>query len=292
MKLKKYINSVNLNQNTNFPYLVLNVVNGNSYPRNPGFRVMHWHEDIQFIYVLDGEIEVVTLEDRIPLHKGDGFFINKNIVHLVNKVDACHYNSFIFPDYFLRFYIGGPCDEIVGQIIGNIHIPVYHITNTREHQPILHALEKLSSLEQNKSHLYPYEVLSTLTNLWLEFCRVISITEIQTDKKNSPISNRMAIFLQCIESHYSEDLTLEMIAASANVSKSECLRCFKASLQTTPYKYLMEYRLSQAADLLKNTDRSIEQIANAVGFAQISHFGKCFREKTGLSPSAYRKTIF
>lgn len=292
MQSKEYINSINLNQNTNFPYLVLNVVNGNSYPRNPGFRVMHWHEDIQFIYVLDGEIEVVTLEDRIALHKGEGFFINKNVVHLVNKVDACHYNSFIFPDYFLRFYIGGPADEIVGHIIGNIHIPVYHITNTSKHQPILHVLEKLSSLEQSKSSLYPYEVLCTLTTLWLEFCRIIPTAKLQTAKKNSPISNRMAIFLQYIELHYSEDLTLDMIAGSANVSKSECLRCFKASLQTTPYKYVMEYRLSKAADLLKNTDQSIEQIANAVGFAQISHFGKCFREKTGLSPSTYRKTIF
>ena len=97
MNHDKYINSVNLNQNTNFPYLVLNVINGNSYPRNPGFRVMHWHEDIQFIYVLDGEIEIATLESRTVLHKGDGFFINKSVVHLVDKVDACHYNSFIFP---------------------------------------------------------------------------------------------------------------------------------------------------------------------------------------------------
>ena len=77
MKQNEYINSVNLNQNTNFPYLVLNVFNGNSFPRNPGFRVMHWHEDIQFIYVLNGEIEVVTLENCISLQKGEGIFINK-----------------------------------------------------------------------------------------------------------------------------------------------------------------------------------------------------------------------
>ena len=111
MKQNEYINSVNLNQNTNFPYLVLNVINGNSYPRNPGFRVMHWHEDIQFIYVLEGDIEVVTLENRTLLHKGEGFFINKNVVHLVDKVDACHYNSFIFP-----------------------------IADTKENQPILRTL--------------------------------------------------------------------------------------------------------------------------------------------------------
>ncbi len=47
-----YINSVNLNIDTDFPYLVLDVADGSAYPRNPGFGVMHWHEDLQFIYVL------------------------------------------------------------------------------------------------------------------------------------------------------------------------------------------------------------------------------------------------
>lgn len=54
----QYINSVNLNNDTDFPYLVLDVVNENACPRNPGFQVMHWHEDLQFIYVLEGKIEV------------------------------------------------------------------------------------------------------------------------------------------------------------------------------------------------------------------------------------------
>lgn len=289
MKQDNYINSVNLNQHTNFPYLVLNVYNGNSYPRNPGFRVMHWHEDVQFIYVLEGEIEVGTLENRTTLQQGDGLFINKNVVHLVDKVDACHYNSFIFPDYFLRFYIGSPADQIVSQIIGNKAFPVIPLSNTTENQPLLHTLKKLAALEQNKTALYPYEVLSTLSVLWLELCRAIHITENETHTKNNQVSDRMATFLQYIALHYKDDITLEMLAKSANVSKSECLRCFKTTLQITPYKYLMEYRLSKAADLLKNTDKMIETISSDVGFSHVSHFGKCFREKTGLSPSEYRK---
>lgn len=60
-----FINSVNLNINTDFPYLVLDVINDKSYPRNPGFQVMHWHEDLQFIYVLNGIIEVRTLDNAI-----------------------------------------------------------------------------------------------------------------------------------------------------------------------------------------------------------------------------------
>jgi transcriptional regulator GlxA family with amidase domain len=49
------------------------------------------------------------------------------------------------------------------------------------------------------------------------------------------------------------------------------------------------YRLSKAAQLLKNTDMSIGDICADVGFQQMSHFGKCFREKTGLSPRDYRR---
>ena len=99
---------------------------------------------------------------------------------------------------------------------------------------------------------------------------------------------RMQKFLQYINEHYGEDVSLDKLAGSANVSKSECLRCFKTSMQTTPYKYLTEYRLSKAAELLKNSDEPIGNIADSVGFRQVSHFGKCFKEKTGLSPREYR----
>lgn len=190
-------NSVNLREGTDFPYLALNVIDGNSYPRNPGFQVMHWHEDLQFICVL-------------------------------------------------------------------------------------------SDLEQQKTPLYVYEVLTTLCMLWLELCRVVTLP--QTEPPQNVTEERMTLFLRCIEQHYAEPISLAALAESAHVSKSECLRCFKASLQTAPYQYLMEYRLSKAAELLCNTDLPISEVAARVGFSQASHFGKCFREKTGMPPRAYRKS--
>ena len=98
----------------------------------------------------------------------------------------------------------------------------------------------------------------------------------------------MQAFLGYIEKNYGEEISLEQLSKSGNVSKSECLRCFKTSMQTTPYKYITEYRLSQAAILLRSTNMPIGDIASNVGFRQISHFGKCFREKTGYSPREYR----
>ena len=98
----------------------------------------------------------------------------------------------------------------------------------------------------------------------------------------------MQNFLQYIEENYTENISLEELSKSANVSKSECLRCFKKSLNTTPYKYIMEYRLSKAANMLRYSDKPIGNIAIDVGFNQMSHFGKCFKEKTGYSPKQYR----
>ena len=288
MQMKnKYINSVNLNLHTDFPYLVLNVENDTSYPRNPGFRVMHWHEDLQFIYVISGTICVKTLEEEEILSAGEGIFINKNVVHLVDKIDTCKYKSFLFPDYFLSFYQSSPAEKLTHDITDNASVTLTVLYDKKEWcRKVLDILRELVVIEENeKDDLYSYEVLSRLSSLWLVMLRNLSRTE-QMPENVTSIRTRK--FLQFIAAHYSEDVTLDELAGSAGVSKSECLRCFKTALQTTPYKYLMDYRLSKAARLLKETDLPVSEIAIQTGFNGQSYFGKCFKEKMNLSPSEYR----
>ena len=95
-----YINSVNLNAGSDFPYLVLDVWGDQSYPRNPGFQVMHWHEDLQFIYVLDGEIEIKTLDTSVRVNKDSGIFINKNVIHLLNNLFCATIKALFSPTIF------------------------------------------------------------------------------------------------------------------------------------------------------------------------------------------------
>lgn len=284
---QRFLNSINLNAETDFPYLVLNVIGESSYPRNPGFQVMHWHEDLQFIYVHSGKIELKTLEAAMEIEAGSGVFINKNIVHLIKQREQCHYNSFLFPDYFLKFYFGSPAEHIVDSIVEGTDLPFCHLSaRTGEWEDALSILRQLSAVEKKKTDLYTYEVLVLLSALWLALRRQIHPP---IGRQREPLHTRMRLFLQYIEKHYQEGISLKMLADSANVSKSECLRCFKESLQTTPYQYLTEYRLSKAVSLLENTEKTIGEIAESVGFHQASHFGKCFKEKTGYSPREYRK---
>lgn len=316
-----YINSVNLNAETDFPYLVMEIINNQSFPRNPGFRVMHWHEDVQFLYVLDGEIAVRTLETRTPVEPGQAVFINKNVVHMIEHDAPCHYYSFVFPDVFLRFYTGSPASKLVDRVIENSSLPVYLFTqenswceNVFSELKALIALEKIkkehswittekekaktakkSDAEKNTAErakgndagdeYYPYEVLTRLSSLWLTFGKNITLPD---TKSADALNARMQMFLRYIEAHYAEEITLEQIAASASVSVSECTRCFKKTTAMTPYRYLMEYRLARASELLLKTDRAVSIIALDCGFRQTSHFGKLFREKTGCSPREYR----
>ncbi|MDO4294358.1 MAG: AraC family transcriptional regulator [Eubacteriales bacterium] len=287
---ENYINSVNLNIGTEFPYLVLDVINDKAFPRNPGFQVMHWHEDLQFIFVLTGSIEVRTLDTSVQIRAGEGIFINKNVVHnVVRRPENCHYNSFLFPSCFLEFYAGSPAKDFVDSITTNEQLTFIHFTAALDwHREITDQLRQLSQLEKNKTELYVYEVLVRLSSLWLTMRKHVILPRKQ---RESIVHLRMQKILRFIEAHYSEDISLADLSICANISKSECSRCFKLSMNTTPYKYLTEYRLSKAAQLLKKTDEPIGNIAAAVGFHQMSHFGKCFREKTGCSPKAYREMV-
>ena len=285
---EQYINSVNLNLHTDFPYLVLNVEGNRSYPLNPGFRVMHWHEDLQFIYVLEGSVCVKTLDEEEIISAGEGIFINKNVVHLVEQVSSCRYKSFLFPEHFISFYPIAPAAKLTSSITDNsgISLVVLYESQSWCHSA-LDILRNLVTLEEKKDNLYPYTVLANLVSLWQIMLKNVSSA---TSAPVTKAAIRMRNMLQYIEAHFSEDISLDALAKSASISKSEALRCFKDTIQTTPLKYLTDLRLSKAARLLTESDLPINEISSMTGFNQQSYFGKCFKEKMGCSPSEFRSS--
>lgn len=287
MKKEKAINSINLNNDTDFPYLVLDVDNDVACPQNPGFQVMHWHEDLQFIYVLSGTAKVRTLDQVVQIAAGEGLFINRNVILDVGRLGSCHYKSFLFPAYFLEFYTGSPVNVFVDRIVNSTQLPLFLFNSEVSWcGPVLSVLQKLTALEKHKTEYYAAEVLVCLSEMGLTMIKNMTLAP---DKTEYPVKHRMQKMLKYIEQHYAEDLTLADLASSAGISKSECSRCFRLTMNTTPYQYLIDFRCSKAALLLKNTSESIGNIAADTGFHQISHFGKCFREKTGYSPRAFRE---
>ena len=287
MRESQYINFVNINNKTNFPYFVMDEQMKQVIPEKIRFHIMHYHDDFQFNYVLQGKLHLNTLTDTIAIEAGQGLFINKQVLHQLQPEAGARYITIRFEQHLVEFYQGGPAGKYIKSLAESGSLPFYHFSSSYPwEQQTLGMLQQLIALEQDKSSVYEYEVLTLLSCIWLAMLKNITVA---AAPKESRDAERMAVFLAYIEKHYAEDIALEELAASANVSKSECLRSFRKTMQITPYRYLLEYRLAQADYLLTETDLPIGEIALRVGFNQISYFGKCFKAKTGLNPREYRK---
>lgn len=104
-------------------------------------------------------------------------------------------------------------------------------------------------------------------------------------------AERIKQMVDFIRFHQAEPLTTAQIAASAAISVSECLRCFRRVMDRTPKEYLRQHRIRHAVSLLEQTDQSIARIGAACGFDDMSYFARIFRAERGCTPSEYREKL-
>jgi AraC family transcriptional regulator len=91
-----------------------------------------------------------------------------------------------------------------------------------------------------------------------------------------------------INEHLHLNLTLTEIATELEMSQYYFCRLFKQSIGMTPHQYLIQQRVEQSKQLLKQPETKIIDIAHQCGFANPSHFARCFRQRMGISPQQFR----
>ena len=96
---------------------------------------------------------------------------------------------------------------------------------------------------------------------------------------------------QYIETHWQEPFDLRKTAIAACLSKTYFTKLFRKHTGVTPHEYYTNYKISRLKEKLLDTNLSIAQAFAACNMDYNGHSARVFKEKTGLSPSAYRKTI-
>ena len=313
--MKSYPNDLpvyshNPNHNTSFPLLVLDVRRKVCNPRNEGFCMVHWHEELQFVYVKKGIVRFRLWEKEQELSEGCCMFINSHVLHYITEKEDCAYHSFLIPPRMLGFFDGSIMEKTVEKFSGDPLLAGRAFSSkSQEDQKVLMAVEHLDALyfaKDRPSH-WEYRLSLALAKLWIE---TVDALETENKRAKADLSTkgtffvngvsrfssiqkkdheRIRNFLNFVHGNYNQKISLEEIANAGSVSRAECLRCFKKYTGLSPYKYLQKYRLQAAAAFLETTDKSITDIAMQVQFPSSSAFISAFRKAYGMTPKKYRE---
>lgn len=255
----------------------------------------HWHTELEFVIILQGTVRYYIGEQCHVLHAGEGILINSGTLHSAEPNTGCE-DAVMFAVAFSPEFIMNSKSVIyrksIFPFIENNGIPGIGLYYSIPWQKrILEALDSIRKLEENPGSGYELEYHNLISSAWFEMITNIGEPLSNREKESPPDVRRAKLMIEYIHTHYFEDISIADIAGAANISKSECFRCFRKVIGKKPFEYLIEYRMEQAMKLLSATDKGISIIASDCGFNNHSYFGKKFKKITGCTPNAYRKSF-
>ncbi|MDE7030178.1 MAG: AraC family transcriptional regulator [Lachnospiraceae bacterium] len=260
----------------------------------------HWHDEIEFQYILKGQAYITCAEDNVLASEGDIIFINQKVRHFITPAGA---NGVIYSSVIVNpvFILGLGQIELenkyISPIIANSSFTHLHINSADSLYPqFLTLLQELTTLNQECPPGYELLSKACILQLWtLLYGQLPSRTDAParvTARIANQDAQRAKQAMLYIQDHFMETVTLDDIANSILVSKSECCRCFRRAVGLSPIEYLMKYRIMESAKYMqRKTHESISEIAGAVGFNNTSYFNKIFKKYIGCTPTKYRQSL-
>ena len=255
---------------------------------------IHWHEEMEIIKVLYGTARYVVDFKEYILQEGDILIIPPSSLHYFERYEE---NRFLGVTYIFdqKLIDGGNFDtcssKYINPIFNNdIHLPIHILAGGDHAKSLSMILDKI--LTTHDSHSYAYELNIKIG--FLEFINYFYTNNYYEVYKSHDITNERTTNLIkditiYIEDHYSEKITLEMLANEASISVYYLSHIFRQHTNQTPIEYLNQYRLSTAANMLRTTDNSIMDISFECGFNNVSYFNRAFKAKYNMTPKEYRK---
>ncbi len=257
----------------------------------------HWHEEIELEYIVSGQVYVTCEEENILASQGDLVFINQNVRHFITPVqtDGCLlYSIVVHPTFIFGFGQLELEKKYIAPVLHDSALKHIHIAkDSPDYENYLSEIREILSLNDLREDGYELLTKSVLLRIWYQLYKMsTALVSGSVPKTAVQDEQRVKQAILYIQEHFMETVTLEDIAGSIMVSKSECCRCFKRTLNTTPFEYLMKYRIMESTKRMhRKPQESISEIAGSVGFNNTSYYNKIFRKYMDCTPTEYRNSI-
>ena len=249
----------------------------------------HTHDYVEMVYMCQGETRHTVNGNVISLHQGELLMLGQNAhqsIETAGEKDIA-VNFIVRPAFFSGTlpFLGEeetPLRRFVVSCLTGENEAGYLLFHVAEILPVQNLIENLlfTLLEDvpNKRGI----LQMTMGLLFAQLMNHTEALQFETREQNAVIS-----VLRYLEEHY-RDGSLTEIADRLHYELPSLSRLIRQKTGKNYTELLQEKRLIQAAWLLHNTDKNVDEIANAVGYENLSYFHRLFSARFGKSPKKYR----
>jgi len=261
------------------------------FPEGFNMEEQHYHDLYEIYLLVEGERYVFLNNEAYSLQKGDMFIAEPFVLHSTRNLE---------PKYLKRYLINISQDALLSILSQDEVKDLFKHFSTC----ILRLDEEQSALMYdlfNKAAMYSKRTDKRGIKLFhlSIFCLLDCLDGLLKTKKEEKISlqsakvqrNEILNVISYVNDHYTENITLDFIAAYAHMSKSNFCHVFRKKTGETFVQYLNKCRISKAHQMLVETQCPLSEIANKTGFTSTAHMTRIFRQVHGRSPSEFRKEI-
>lgn len=260
----------------------------------------HWHEDLELILVTSGCVHLQLSAESLDLQTGEGLFINQNIMHRISKAGSDDCEFFCIRFYSTLLFPSGTTDlanRYFHPVVNSSKLRYLKLTpEDDDTSDILHNIQEVIRLDKERPTAYELSVIAHIYLIWAAMNDYVGVHSAAPPLTKAVLTDnhRVKLAMRFIAEHYVEPLTLDEIAASVHISKSECCRCFKRTIGLSPFGFLMRHRILEAVRKMQRKEAAsdtISDLAASVGFNSPSYFIKLFKRFTNMTPLEYREKL-
>ena len=249
----------------------------------------HWHTEHEIIRVLSGKLHITLNNHPITAGEGDLLYVNGEVVHGAVPED-CVYECIVYTPQFLSM----PQSDFLDGVLGHTLLILDYFPQEDSRYDELRAIADSVFLAlREDGEAAQYAVIGGLYRMlgWIcghgAYTETLSIRNRDTrDRKNV---QKLKHVLSFIRGAYDRPITLEEMAAAADMSPQYFCTFFKQMTDKTPLAYVNAYRIERACRKLLGTDLPVTEIAYSCGFNDLSYFIKTFKAEKGMTPRAFRR---
>ncbi len=229
----------------------------------------HWHENLEILYVLEGEAEILMDAAPVRAQAGNLVITNTNCMHSLTAVsEAFRYHCLIVSANFCSRH-GIPIQE-------GMFAPIH------DGAPFAESFSRIQREMEEKQPFYKQKIQSEIIGLLVELCR-----RCRADGHGKP-GRRLTAARAAVEyilAHFCEPLTIDAVCAGIGYSKYYVCHAFREATGLTLSDFINLQRCRYASVLLREPGASVGEVAAAVGFGSASYFSKTYKKFMGEPPS-------